>query len=650
MSWNLAAIARPTMSEEPPATKGMMTRIGLAGNWEPEWEPEVCAAAPVVITRDNNARIRVGKFIGASLLDLESPSPMARKKPEELRSHRWYGVNDLRSFGHRSRTAQMGYDRSDYAGKPVIAIINTWSDINPCHTHFKNRVEEVKRGVWQAGGFPVEMPAMSLAEPMQKPTTMMYRNFLAMECEELLRSYPADGAVLMAGCDKTTPALVMGATSMNIPAIYVPAGPMLNGRWRADTLGSGSDSWKYWAELRAGTITERDWQEIEDGIARSPGTCMTMGTAATMMSIGEVLGLSLPGASSIPAPDSNHSKMATAAGKRIVEMVWEDLKPRDILSAASFDNAIVTLMAMGGSTNALIHLVAMAGRAGVKLPLERFNEFSAKTPLLANVRPSGDKYLMEDFYYAGGLRALLAQLTDLLDLKCRTVNGKSLGANLDGARIFNEDVIRKRGNPLKQSGGLVVLRGNLAPNGAVIKASAATPKLLRHTGRAVVFEDYNDMAARIDRDDLECDADCVLVLRNAGPLGGPGMPEWGMLPVPRKLLKSGVRDMDRVSDARMSGTSYGTCVLHVAPESYVGGPLAFVRSGDLIELDVDKRVLNLNVSQAELEKRKAAWQPPKPRYERGYGAIFAQHVRQADEGCDFDFLEGTASVPEPEIH
>ena len=573
-----------------------------------------------------------------------------RKKPEELRSHRWYGVDDLRSFGHRSRTAQMGYDRSDYAGKPVIAIINTWSDINHCHTHFKQRVEEVKRGVWQAGGFPVEMPAMSLAEVMQKPTTMMYRNFLAMETEELLRSYPADGAVLMGGCDKTTPGLLMGATSMNLPAIYMPAGPMLTGHWRENTLGSGSDTWKYWAELRAGNITRQDWQEIEDGIARSPGTCMTMGTAATMMSIAEALGLTLPGASSIPAPDSNHAKMASLSGKRIVEMVWEDLKPRDILSAAAFDNAIVTLLAMGGSTNATIHLIAMAGRAGLRLPLERFNEFSAKVPLLANVRPSGDRYLMEDFYYAGGLRALLAELTDLLRLDCRTVNGRTLGENIEGACIYNDDVIRKRSRPLKESGGLVVLRGTLAPNGAVIKSSAATPKLLKHVGKAVVFEDYNDMASRIDRDDLAVDASSVLVLRNAGPLGGPGMPEWGMLPVPQKLLRQGVRDMVRISDARMSGTSYGTCVLHVAPESFVGGPLALVRNGDLIELDVEKRELNLKVPEQELEKRKRAWQAPARKYERGYGAIFSRHVKQADEGCDFDFLEGTAPTPEPEIH
>ena len=575
---------------------------------------------------------------------------MAKKKPEELRSHRWYGVTDLRSFGHRSRTAQMGYNRGDYAGKPVIALINTWSDLNPCHTHFKARVEEVKRGIWQAGGFPVELPAMSLSEPMQKPTTMLYRNFLAMETEELLRSHPIDGAVLMGGCDKTTPALLMGACSMNLPAIYMPAGPMLNGRWRGQTLGSGSDTWKYWDELRAGRISEQDWQEIEDGIARSPGTCMTMGTAATMMSLAEALGFTLPGAASIPAPDANHAKMATLTGRRIVDMVWEDLKPTDILSAASFDNAIVTLMAMGGSTNAIVHLVAMAGRAGIKLALERYNDISARTPVLANVRPSGKQYLMEDFYYAGGLRALLGEVRDLLQLDCRTVNGRTLGQNIDGAQIFNDDVIRRRANPLKSAGGIVVLHGNLAPDGAVIKTSAASPELLQHTGRAVVFEDYNDMAARIDRDDLEVDASCVLVLQNAGPLGGPGMPEWGMLPVPKKLVKQGVRDMVRVSDARMSGTSYGTCVLHVAPESHIGGPLALVHSGDLIELDVEGRSITLKVSDEELARRRAAWTKPAPKFERGWGVLFSKHIRQANEGCDFDFLEGTAPTPEPEIH
>jgi dihydroxy-acid dehydratase len=572
-----------------------------------------------------------------------------RKKPEELRSHRWYGAKDLRAFGHRSRTAQMGYDRSDYAGKPVIAILNTWSDINPCHTHFKSRVEEVKRGIWQAGGFPVEMPAISLSEPFQKPTTMMYRNLLAMEAEELLRSYPADGAVLMGGCDKTTPALVMGATSMNLPAIFMPAGPMLRGNWHGNTLGSGSDSWKYWAELRAGRIDERAWNEIEDGIARSPGHCMTMGTASTMTSAVEALGLTLPGAASIPAADANHSKMATLTGKRIVDMVWEDLRPSDILTSAAFDNAIVTVLALGGSTNAVVHLIAMARRAGIPLGLDRFDELSAKTPVLADIRPTG-RFLMEDFYYAGGLRSLLGEIRDLLAPDCRTVNGRTLGENLTGTEIYNPEVIRSRANPLLAAGGLAVLRGNLAPEGAVIKPAAAEPRLLKHAGRAVVFDDYNDMAARVDDPTLEVDADSVLVLRNAGPQGGPGMPEWGQLPIPKKLLEQGVRDMVRISDARMSGTSYGACVLHVAPESFVGGPLALVQTGDTIELDVPGRRLMLRVDDAELMRRKRLWKTPSPRYARGYGAIFQKHIRQAHEGCDFDFLEGTAPTPDPEIH
>ncbi|MCZ7563350.1 MAG: L-arabinonate dehydratase [Burkholderiales bacterium] len=572
-----------------------------------------------------------------------------RKKPEELRSHRWYGVADLRAFGHRSRAAQMGYDRSDYAGKPVIAILNTWSEINPCHTHFKARVDEVKRGIWQAGGFPVELPVSSLSEPFQKPTTMMYRNFLAMEAEEILRSYPADGAVLMGGCDKTTPALVMGATSMNLPAIFMPAGPMLRGNWRGKTLGSGSDAWKYWAELRAGNIDECAWREIEAGIARSPGHCMTMGTASTMTSAVETLGLTLPGAASIPAADAGHARMATLTGKRIVDMVWEDLKPRDLLTAAAFDNAIVTVLALGGSTNAIVHLIAMARRAGVPLVLERFDELARTTPVLADVRPSG-RFLMEDFYYAGGLRALLAELRDALALDCRTANGATLGENLAGAEIHDSEVVRTRANPLLAAGGLAVLRGNLAPDGAVIKPAAAEPRLLQHVGRAVVFEDYNDMAARIDDPALEVTPDSVLVLRNAGPQGGPGMPEWGQLPIPKRLLAEGVRDMVRISDARMSGTSYGACVLHVAPESFVGGPLALAQTGDLIELDVAGRRLMLRIDDAELMRRRRLWKAPPARYQRGYGALFQKHVGQADQGCDFDFLEGTAPTPDPEIH
>ena len=536
---------------------------------------------------------------------------MARKRPEDLRSHRWYGVNDMRSFGHRSRTAQMGYERADYAGKPVIGIINTWSDINACHSHFKQRVEEVKRGVWEAGGFPVELPAMTLSEPFQKPTTMMYRNFLAMEAEEALRSYPADGAVLMGGCDKTTPALLMGAISMNLPAIFMPAGPMLRGNWRGNALGSGSDVWKYWAELRAGTITSEDWGEIEQGIARSPGHCMTMGTASTMTSAAEALGMTLPGAASIPAADSRHAVMATRTGKRIVDMVWDDLKPSDLITEDSIHNSVSAVLAIGGSTNAVVHLIALARRAGLKLDMEAFDRIARETPLLANIRPSG-AYLMEDFYYAGGLPAVLKQLAigGRLKTGARTVNGATIGDNVERAAIYNEDVIRPLNNPLVASDSLAVLRGNLAPDGAIIKPPAAESHLHKHAGKAVVFEDYNDMAARIDDPDLDVDENSVLVLKNAGPIGAPGMPEWGQLPIPKKVLAKGVRDMVRVSDARMSGTSYGACVLHVAPESFIGGPLALVRDGDVIELDIPGRRLSMQVSDEELERRRAAWKQP----------------------------------------
>jgi dihydroxy-acid dehydratase len=574
---------------------------------------------------------------------------LVRKRPEDLRSHRWYGASDLRSFGHRSREAQMGYSRADYLGKPVIAIINTWSDINPCHTHFRQRAEEVKRGVWQAGGFPVEMPALTLAEPFQKPTTMLYRNLLAMETEELLRSYPADGAVLMGGCDKTTPALLMGAISMNLPAIFLPAGPMLRGDWRGQFLGSGSDTWKYWAEKRAGNLSETAWEEIENGIARSPGHCMTMGTASTMTSAVEALGLTLAGATSIPAADSRHARMATDIGRRAVDIVWEDLKPRDILTAASFDNAITTVLALGGSTNAVVHLVAMARRAGVPLTIDRFDELSRRTPLLANIRPAG-KYLMEDFYYAGGLRALMMRVRELLVLDARTIGGNALGDAIGEAEVFNDDVILPRERALVASGSLAVLRGNLAPDGAVIKPAAADARLLRHRGPAIVFENYSDMAARIDDPALPVTAESVIVLKHAGPLGAPGMPEWGQLPIPKKLLEQGVRDMVRISDARMSGTSYGACVLHVAPESYVGGPLALVQDGDPIVLDVAERRLQLDVADAELARRRAAWRAPQPHFARGFGALYQRHITQANDGCDFDFLEGTAPTPEPEIH
>jgi len=579
-----------------------------------------------------------------------------KKKPEDLRSHRWYGVKDLRSFGHRSRTAQMGFSRADYLGKPVIAILNTWSDMNSCHTHFKQRVEEVKRGVWQAGGFPVEIPAMSLGEAFQKPTTMLYRNLLAMEAEELIRSYPADAVVLMGGCDKTTPGLVMGALAMNLPTIFMPAGPMLRGDYRGQVLGSGSDSWKYWAELRAGNIGESDWQEVEDGIARSAGTCMTMGTASTMTSAAEVLGLTLPGASSIPAVDSRHAMMATHTGRRIVDMVWEDLKPLDFLTAGSFDNAVIAVLGLGGSTNAIVHLIAMARRAGVPLDLARFDELARGTPVIANLRPGG-KYLMEDFYYAGGLRAFLAQLGDLIDGGQKTCNGKTLAQNIAGAEVCNADVIRPRAQALLESGGLAVLRGNLAPDGAVIKPAAMEQHLRRHTGPAVVFRNYDDLAARIDSPELSVTKDSVIVLQSAGPQGAPGMPEWGQLPIPQKLLKEGVRDMVRISDARMSGTSYGACVLHVTPESHVGGPLALVRDGDLVTLDVDARRIDMAVSDEELERRRAEWRKPIPKFSRGYGVMFLKHVQQADTGCDFDFLardyagdEAGTGQGEPEIH
>ncbi|MFZ0423382.1 MAG: L-arabinonate dehydratase [Xanthobacteraceae bacterium] len=572
-----------------------------------------------------------------------------KKTPEELRSYRWLGKNDLRSFGHRSRLRQFGYDSADWAGKPVIGIINTWSDINACHGHLRDRAEDVKRGVYQAGGLPIELPAMSLAEPFVKPSTMLYRNFLAMEAEELLRSHPIDGAVLMGGCDKTTPGLLMGAISMGIPAIYVPAGPMLRGNWRGQTLGSGSDAWKYWDEKRAGRIGDKEWDEIEGGISRSFGTCMVMGTAATMMAIAEALGMTLPGASSIPAVDANHLRMCSAAGRRAVDMVWEDLTPQQVLTPAAFDNAIKVHMALGGSTNAIIHVIAMARRVGVSLDMARFDAISRQVPVIANITPSG-KYLMEDFFYAGGLRALMGEMKDLLDLSCITVTGRTLGEAIADSKVHLPDVIHSLKEPLYAEGATAVLTGNLAPRGCVMKPAAADQRFLRHRGKAIAFENYDQMAREVDRDDLDVTPDHVLVLKNGGPKGGPGMPEWGQLPIPKKLLKAGVRDMLRISDARMSGTSYGACILHVAPESYVGGPLAFVQTGDEIEVDVAARSIHLHVSDEELARRRAAWKTPAPHYLRGYGAMFSAHIGQADEGCDFDFLQGQAPTAEPEIH
>lgn len=573
------------------------------------------------------------------------------KRPyETLRSARWFAPDDFRSFGHRSRVLQMGYGYEDWVGKPVIAIVNTWSDANQCHAHFKQRVEDVKRGVLQAGGFPLELPAISLSESMVKPTTMLYRNFLAMETEELLRSHPVDGAVLMGGCDKTTPGLTMGALSMGIPFIYLPAGPMLRGNWKGQVLGSGSDAFKYWDERRAGRLSDQAWNEMEAGIARSHGTCMTMGTAATMMGIAEAVGLALPGASSIPAADANHIRMSAECGRRIVEMVWDDFTPAKMLTRASFENGIACAMAMGCSTNAIIHLIAMSRRAGHPVSLQDFDTFSRHVPVIANIRPSGDAYLMEDFFYAGGLRAMLERIRGHLKTEALTVNGRTIGENIAGSEVYHDDVIRPLSNPIYAEGALAVLKGNLAPDGVVIKPSACAPHLLQHTGRALVFDDYPSLKKAVEDPDLDVTGDDILVLRNAGPLGA-GMPEWGMLPIPTKLLKQGVKDMLRLSDARMSGTSYGGCLLHCAPEAAIGGPLALVKTGDRITVDVPARSIHLEVSDEELAARSKAWKPAPPRYERGYGWMFGRHIKQADEGCDFDFLETTfgTPVPEPDI-
>lgn len=575
-----------------------------------------------------------------------------KNKYSDLRSARWFAPDDQRSSGHRSRTLQMGYDPADWEGKPCIAIINTWSDAQPCHMHFKERVERVKRGVLQAGGFPLELPALSLSESYVKPTTMLYRNLLALETEELLRSHPIDGAVLMGGCDKTTPALVMGAVSAGLPFIYLPAGPMLRGNYAGKYLGSGTDMFKLWDERRAGNVTQKEWQGMEAGIARSYGHCMTMGTASTMTAIAEAMGLCLPGASSIPAADANHQRMSTECGRRIVDMVWEDLTPNKIITPAAVRNAVTVAMATGCSTNAIIHLIAMARRAGIPLELDDLDRIGRTTPVIANIRPSGTQYLMEDFFYAGGLRALMRQLGDKLDASAIDVTGRPLVEGLADTPIWNEDVIRPLSNPVYHEGSLAVLKGNLCPDGAVIKPAACDPKFHRHRGPALVADSYPELKKIIDDPDYPMTPDTVLVLRNAGPLGGPGMPEWGMIPMPKALMKLGMRDMVRISDARMSGTSFGACVLHVAPESFIGGPLALLRNGDIVELDIPARRLDMLVPEAELAERRAAWQAPEPKYERGYGHIFSKHVEQADKGCDFDFLKTDHGRPvdEPVIY
>ena len=573
-----------------------------------------------------------------------------RLSPQQLRSHRYLGPDDLRSFGHRSRQKQAGFSTEDFAGKPVIGILNTWNDLISCHAHFRQRAEEIKRGVWQAGGFPVEIPVMGLSETFMKPTSMYYRNFLAMETEEVLRTYPLDAAVLMGGCDKTTPALLMGALSADVPSIVMPGGPMNRTSWHGEQLASGTDVWRFWAERGAGRMSCEAWCSLEDHIAASPGHCMTMGTASTMTAIAEVMGMTLAGASSLPATHAGHSRMASETGRAAVELAWRDRRPTQILGRQAFENAVTALMALGGSTNAIVHLMAMAGRAQAGLTLDDFDRISGRTPVLANLRPTG-QYVMGDFFDAGGLPALLDQIRDLLHLDAPTVQFGTLADYLEGAKIWNEDVIRVRSNPVCATGSLAVLRGNLAPDGCVIKPAAAESRLLQHRGPAAVFSNYPDLKARIDDPALGLTAEHVIVLQSAGPLGAPGIPEWGMLPIPKYLLQQGVRDMVRISDARMSGTSYGACVLHVSPESYVGGPLALVQNGDMISLDVSGRTLTLEVSADELARRKAAWVPADLSFSRGYGRLFHEQTTQAHEGCDFRFLHADGSVtPPPSIY
>ena len=579
---------------------------------------------------------------------------VVRKQLADLRSRRWFAASDMRAFAHRQRAQQMGLRREDVLGKPCIAVINTWSDLSPCHAHLRERAEAVKRGILMAGGVPFELPAMSLGEVMVKPTTMLYRNFLAMEVEELLRSLPVDGVVLLAGCDKTTPGTVMGAISMGLPTIFCPAGPMLNDRYlkpgqAEQKVGAGTHTRLFWDEYQAGKVSEAEWVQLESRMTRSPGTCNTMGTASTMTSIVEALGLALPASTAIPAMDSGHTRMATTCGERIVQMVWDDITPQSILTRGAFLNAVAVQMALGGSTNAAVHILAMARRAGVELTLDDLDAVGRKVPVLANLFPSG-KGLMEDFHYAGGLPALMTRITAHLSLTERNVNGRTLGENLEGVQVLDDEVIRPLARPVSANGALAVLRGNLAPDGAVMKASAANPKFFKHRGRALVFDNPAEMNLACADLNLDCDENTVLVLRNAGPVGAPGMPEWGALTIPKKLLAQGVRDMVRISDARMSGTHYGTCILHVSPESAVGGPLALVKSGDEIEVDIEARKLHLHVTDDELARRRATWKPAPEPFARGFARLYREHVTQAHEGCDFDFLQGAATTPEPVIY
>ena len=564
--------------------------------------------------------------------------------PPTLRSRNWFAPKNLDGFMHRAYLKAEGFSDAVFDGRPVIGICNSWSELNNCNAHLRQVAEAVKRGVWSAGGFPLEFPVISLGEILMKPTTMLFRNLMAMDVEECIRAYPLDSVVLLAACDKTTPAMLMGAASADVPAIMVTGGPMLRGMWCNQELGSGTDARKMWAQRRAGEITDEVMAEVEACLSRSAGHCMVMGTASTMAAMAETLGLALPGNAAIPAADSRRLALAEMSGRRAVEIALaRGPKPSEILTVAAFDNAIRADMALGGSTNAIVHLVALAGRAGVPLPMRRFDELSRTTPLLANVRPSG-KHLMEDFYYAGGVPAVLRELLPMLDGNALAVNGKTLRENVADAPCHDSDIIRPLSLPLQPEGGTVILTGNLCPGGAVLKQSAASPHLMVHRGRAVVFEDHLDLERRIDDPSLPVDENSVLVLKQAGPKGGPGMPEWGAAPVPARLLKSGVKDMVRISDARMSGTSYGTVVLHVTPESAVGGPLALVRQGDEIELNVPERRLTLRVSDEEIVRRQAAWKPRPDGVTSGYLRMFLDHVLQADEGVDFDFLRGRRPV------
>ena len=565
---------------------------------------------------------------------------------KKLRSEGWFGGRDMHGFIHRSWMKNQGFAAENFEGRPVIGIANSASEVTPCNAHLGKVAEEVKRGVWKAGGFPLEFPTMSLGEPVMRPTTMLFRNLMSMDVEESLRANPFDAVVLLCGCDKTTPAQIMGASSVDLPTIVVTGGPMLNGKFQGKDIGSGTDVWRFTDDLRAGRMSIEDYMDAEACLSRSAGHCMTMGTASTMASMAEALGLQPPGGAAIPAVDSRRYALAEYAGGRAVEMVAEDLTISKILTRDAFENAIRVNAAIGGSTNAIVHLLAIAGRLGVQLRLDDFDELIRDIPFLVNLQPSGE-YLMEDFYYAGGLPVVMKELGSVLHEDALTITGNSVAENVRKATNYNEDVIKTRAAPISDESGTAILRGNLCPDGAVLKQSAATPELMQHKGRAVVFEDIDDLNARLDLPETDIDETCIMVLKNAGPRGYPGMPELGNLPLPKRVLEKGIEDMVRISDARMSGTCFGTIVLHVAPESAIGGPLGLVKDGDMIELDVEGRRLHLDVSDEELAARRAAWTPPTPPADRGYAKLYVDHVLQADEGVDFDFLRGSSGSAVP---